>query len=325
MIMNNDRLSYGEQLERPEWQKKRDEILVRDSHRCQMCGSKGDIDNPLNVHHRYYIHPRYAWVYDNSALISLCKNCHTLVHLTMAPLIYVKRQDGGFIVMNFTPCFRCNAAGYFPEYKRIENGICFRCRGERYEELVDKKKLRLSNYITKEESFDYEKRSAEDKIIQLAFDVAVNYFSDNKSPNNPIDNPQKALNLYKVSAKNGYAKAQFNLGVIYAKGLAGVIKDYNKALRWFLYSAMQGFFKAKRNIAIFYEYGMGVPKNVFFSTLWERQTWSHYDNFAANYAIRIVKNSSLGDNVRKIYMRRLYDLADHDILIAKDFLKSIGL
>ncbi len=323
--MNNDRLSYGEQLERPEWQKKREEILVRDSHRCQICGSLGDIDNPLNVHHRYYIHPRYAWAYDNSALITLCKDCHKLVHFTMAPLIYAKRKDGGFVVMNFTPCFRCNAAGYFPEYKRIENGICFRCRGERFEELIDNKNLKLSSYITKEETFDYEKRTAEDKIIQLAFDLAANYFSDHRSPKNLIDSPQKALTYYKVSAKNGYAKAQNNLGNIYTKGLADVTTDYNKALRWFLYSAMQGFYLAQRNIAIFYEYGLGVDKNVFFSTLWERLTWDHFDDFAANYAIRKVKNGSLEEIMRKIYLRRIYDLADHDILIAKDFLKSIGL
>ena len=88
---------------------------------------------------------------------------------------------------------------------------------------------------------------------------------------------------------------------------------------------MQGFYLAQRNIAIFYEYGLGVDKNVFFSTLWERLTWDHFDDFAANYAIRKVKNGSLEEIMRKIYLRRIYDLADHDILIAKDFLKSIGL
>ena len=26
-------------------------------------------------------------------------------------------------------CTRCGGTGYFPQYKRVENGVCFRCWG----------------------------------------------------------------------------------------------------------------------------------------------------------------------------------------------------
>lgn len=38
--------------------------------------------------------------------------------------------------MNYTPCHRCQGVGYISIYKHVQNGICFRCRGQRYEELI---------------------------------------------------------------------------------------------------------------------------------------------------------------------------------------------
>jgi hypothetical protein len=66
-------MTYKEQLDRPEWQKKRLEILDRDNWTCQHCDSTTE---QLHVHHRYYVSGRMAWEYPGIALQTLCKHCH---------------------------------------------------------------------------------------------------------------------------------------------------------------------------------------------------------------------------------------------------------
>jgi len=45
--------------------------------------------------------------------------------------------------------------------------------------------------------------------------------------------------LYTKSAEQGFAKAQFNLGRMYANG-KGVPKDYEQAFYWYTQAAEQG-------------------------------------------------------------------------------------
>lgn len=65
--------TYAELLRKPEWQKKRLEIMQRDDFTCQYCGSK---ERELQVHHRVYHNGAKPWEYDNSELITLCDQCH---------------------------------------------------------------------------------------------------------------------------------------------------------------------------------------------------------------------------------------------------------
>ena len=64
----------------PRWQKKRLEILNRDDWKCRSCGTSGDAENNLNVHHAYYEGGKMPWEYDNQVLISWCNKCHTKRH-----------------------------------------------------------------------------------------------------------------------------------------------------------------------------------------------------------------------------------------------------
>ncbi len=89
----------------------------------------------LNVHHKRYIIGKKAWEYDDSDLVTLCEHCHSKVHEFIPVQTYVE-VDGRLSVMNYTPCLRCNGTGYFHEYRNIQNGICFRCHGVRFEELI---------------------------------------------------------------------------------------------------------------------------------------------------------------------------------------------
>ncbi len=62
----------------PRWQKKRLEILQRDRFTCKYCESE---EKTLHVHHKYYIKGRKVWDYHNSALITLCEDCHKDGHI----------------------------------------------------------------------------------------------------------------------------------------------------------------------------------------------------------------------------------------------------
>lgn len=89
----------------------------------------------LNVHHKRYIIQHKAWEYEENDLITLCNECHTKIHQTIGAPVY-SNNNGFMEELYLTPCKRCNGTGYFSEYKHIEDGICFRCRGARFEELI---------------------------------------------------------------------------------------------------------------------------------------------------------------------------------------------
>ena len=89
----------------------------------------------LQVHHKQYFLGKKAWEYDDEYLVTLCGDCHTKVHENI-PIHYYEYKNGRYQALNYTPCQRCNGTGYFPEYDYVENGICFRCRGARFEELI---------------------------------------------------------------------------------------------------------------------------------------------------------------------------------------------
>lgn len=63
---------YQKKLMDPRWQKMRLYILDRDMFQCQHCLAT---DKTLHVHHKYY-NASDPWEYPESALITLCYECH---------------------------------------------------------------------------------------------------------------------------------------------------------------------------------------------------------------------------------------------------------
>lgn len=89
----------------------------------------------LHVHHKFYILGKLPWEYSNDSLITLCNWCHWKYHVENDVEVF-KEASGTLELLNIKPCSRCNGAGGFPEYSHIENGICFKCRGTRFENLT---------------------------------------------------------------------------------------------------------------------------------------------------------------------------------------------
>ena len=127
---------YSFLLERREWRAKRLKIIARDNYSCKGCGRHQGPDVHLQVHHLHYIYGRDPWEYKDSELVTLCESCHSQEHSDH--LVPVYRLDGDNLVeVHLTACSRCGGAGWFPEFKHVKNGICFRCHGGKYDEYID--------------------------------------------------------------------------------------------------------------------------------------------------------------------------------------------
>lgn len=177
-------------LERREWKAKRARILARDGHKCTKCGKKESADQYLQVHHLHYIYGQDPWEYMDSELTTLCPDCHDAIHRSTEVDVF-SLVDGKLIKVELTPCFRCGGAGGFRQYKHVQGGVCFRCKGNRFEEMIE-----ICEYYEKEHNIDlsdysdgFRPLSSEDekftevKILQSPFDsnkVYARMFTDDK-------------------------------------------------------------------------------------------------------------------------------------------------
>lgn len=62
------------------WRKKRKAILERDNNECQMCKKAGRYSPAEVVHHIKHLKSNPALALMDSNLISLCGECHNVVH-----------------------------------------------------------------------------------------------------------------------------------------------------------------------------------------------------------------------------------------------------
>ena len=76
-----------------------------------------------------------------------------------------------------------------------------------------------------------------------------------------------AYRLFRPLADQGYASAQFNLGLMYDNG-QGVPQDYAAAVSWYRKAADQGNAKAQFNLGYDYANGQGVPQDYVQAHMW---------------------------------------------------------
>ena len=69
--------TYWELLKRPEWQKRRLDMLNKFEFHCSVCG---DNETSLHVHHKRYVKGRKPWEYEDFELAVLCEGCHSYAH-----------------------------------------------------------------------------------------------------------------------------------------------------------------------------------------------------------------------------------------------------
>ena len=76
-----------------------------------------------------------------------------------------------------------------------------------------------------------------------------------------------AAGLFYPLAEKGDARAQYNLGLLYASGL-GVGQDYQAALKWHRLAAGQGHAGAQNELAQMYAKGQGVKQDNVRAYVW---------------------------------------------------------
>lgn len=82
-------------------------------------------------------------------------------------------------------------------------------------------------------------------------------------------NDVTALHEFWSLAHQGHVGAQFNLGVLYARG-RGVAQDFSQAARWYRLAAERGHSLAQCNLGVLYEEGTGVSQNDAEASRWYR-------------------------------------------------------
>lgn len=136
-----NKINYSILLNSFEWQFKRFKILYRDNFKCVDCGL---LSKKLHVHHLYYIKNQLPWEIEDKGLVSLCRNCHTKRHEIDNIFIYKKVSEK--LVLdneNILKCPRCMGTGYLPQFKHVENGICFLCLGNIINKTVFSQRLQI--------------------------------------------------------------------------------------------------------------------------------------------------------------------------------------
>ena len=81
------------------------------------------------MHHTLYIINRLPWQYDDEDLVTLCNSCHENLHNNENVKVYSEQK---FNILKFGFCDRCGGKGYFKEYRKIQGGLCFKCKGFGY-------------------------------------------------------------------------------------------------------------------------------------------------------------------------------------------------
>ncbi|MBA4142376.1 MAG: sel1 repeat family protein [Nitrosospira sp.] len=131
------------------------------------------------------------------------------------------------------------------------------------------------NELTPEEKFLNLRKDAEAGDPKAQNGLGVMYYTGeavSKGASGKIldNDPATAAAWFHRSAAQGYADAQFNLGLMYANG-EGVPQDPVKAVELFQKAAEQGNVDAQNNLGVMYYAGEGVPKDDAKAREWFRK------------------------------------------------------
>ena len=77
----------------------------------------------------------------------------------------------------------------------------------------------------------------------------------------------QAVKWNRKAAEQGFANAQYDLGVTYYNG-QGVPQDYAEAVKWYRKAAAQGKADAQYNLGLMYHNGQGVPQDYVHAHMW---------------------------------------------------------
>ncbi len=105
-----------------------------------------------------------------------------------------------------------------------------------------------------------------------------------------------AYAAFLAAAEEGHADSQFNVAVMYEKGI-GVGKDEKEAVVWYGKSASQGNASAQFNLGVLYENGRGSPVDFAKANEWYRKASVQGDALAiGNLGMLYVRGQGVKEN-----------------------------
>lgn len=112
----------------------------------------------------------------------------------------------------------------------------------------------------------------------------------------------RAFSLFQPLAREGDARAQFNLGVLYERGQSAV-PDFSKATLWYGLSAEKGHAGAQTNLGALYENGQGATKDDAQAVQWYRQAAAQGNGTAQfNLGLMFAKGMGIERDEVRAYM-----------------------
>ncbi len=114
-----------------------------------------------------------------------------------------------------------------------------------------------------QKAFELFSLSATQNYPDALFELA-NMYSEGITTNKDL---KTAFTLMEKAANKNLARAQFNLAVMYYNG-EGTTQDDLKASRWYQKAADQNYALAQYNLALMYYEGRGVEKSTKMSYIW---------------------------------------------------------
>jgi TPR repeat protein len=133
----------------------------------------------------------------------------------------------------------------------------------------------------------------------------------------------EAARWYEKLAKQGDARAQTSLGLMYARGY-GVPKNLETARRWWSFAALQNDPGAQFNLGLLYSRGEGVPEDLPQAAQWYNRA-AVRGHVQAQHNLGMLYHGGLGverDPVRAYYWIKVAALQGDDV--AQDSLKLVA-
>ncbi len=141
-------------------------------------------------------------------------------------------------------------------------------------------------------------RAADQEVAQAEYNLGVIYAKGQGVPQNYV----KANYWYEKAADQGYAQAEYNLGVAYDNGY-GEAQDYAKAIYWYKKAADQGVTRAEFNLGSVYYHGWGVPQDYAKAIYWYKKA---VDQGYAPAELELGVAYDHGWGVPQDYMKAIY-------------------
>ncbi len=105
--------------------------------------------------------------------------------------------------------------------------------------------------------------------LPLRAETATNYQAEFQTGQDALDRGdfRTAYRVFRTLAEKGFAKAQYDLALMYRKGKI-VPQNNAEAVKWFRRAASQGHVQAQVNLGKMYLQGRGVPENYVLAHKW---------------------------------------------------------